>query len=232
MNTPPPSILPEPFNRLHAWVRAQPWLGRFTLMNRLLLAMAFIPTGLVKATGQRFTQLPLDNPVGFFFEAMYQTGPFWNFIGLSQIVAAVFLLLPATATLGAVLLLPVGLSILLITWGIGFGGTVYVTAGMLLSVIYLICWDADKIYAAGGQLFAKREGPKLLEGATVIEKSAWITGGMVGMGLFLTTRGFIPTSLRVELFFIGVLAFIVVVASWIHLAVKGMQQARNTAADS
>lgn len=232
MNAPPPSILPEPSNRLHSWARAQPWLGRFTLMNRLLLAMAFIPTGLVKATGQRFTQLPVDNPVGFFFEAMYQTGPFWYFIGLCQIVAAVSLLIPATATLGAVFLLPIALSIVLITWGIGFGGTVYVTAGMLLSTIYLICWDADKIYAAGVKLFAKREGPKLLEGATVIEKSAWITGGIVGIGLLLTTRGFIPTSLRVELFFVGLVAFLVVVASWIHLAVKGIRQSRSTAADS
>jgi len=86
--------------------------------------------------------------VGFFFEATYQTGPFWYFIGLCQIVAAVFLLIPATATLGAVFLLPIAFSIVLITWGIGFGGTVYVTAAMLLSGIYLICWDADKIYAA------------------------------------------------------------------------------------
>ena len=227
MNTPPLSILPEPFNRPHSWVRAQPWSGRFTLMNRLLLAMAFIPTGLVKATGQRFTQLPVDNPVGFFFEAMYQTGPFWYFIGLCQIVAAVFLLIPATATLGAVLFLPVVFSVVLITWGIGFGGTVYITSGMLLSVIYLICWDADKIYVAGTKLLAKREGPKLLEGATVVEKIAWITGGLVGISLFRTTRGFGPTSLRVELFIIGVVAFLVVVASWIHLSVKGIQRARS-----
>lgn len=142
------------------------------------------------------------------------------------------MLIPVTATLGAVFLLPIAFSIVLITWGIGFGGTVYVTAAMLLSAIYLVCWDADKIYAAGVKLFAKREGPKLLEGATVIEKSAWITGGMVGIGLLLTTRGFIPTSLRVELFFVGVIAFLVVVACWIHLAVKGIRQARSTAADS
>ena len=69
-------------------------------MNRILLAMAFFPTGLVKATGQRFTLLPIENPVGFFFEAMYQTGPYWYFIGMVQVAAAVLLLIPATATLG------------------------------------------------------------------------------------------------------------------------------------
>jgi len=99
----------------------------------------------VKATGQRFTTLPVDNPVGFFFEAMYQTGPYWYFIGFSQIAAAVLLLIPSMATLGALLFLPIGFSIFLVTWGIGFGGTVYITAGMLLSVMYLVCWDADKV---------------------------------------------------------------------------------------
>ena len=44
--------MPEGLARAHAWARAQPWLARFTLMNRVLLAMAFFPTGLVKATGQ------------------------------------------------------------------------------------------------------------------------------------------------------------------------------------
>lgn len=218
------SSLPDPLNRIHSWIRTQPWLGRFTLMNRLLLAMAFIPTGLVKATGQRFTQLPVDNPVGFFFEAMYQTGPFWYFIGLCQIVAAICLLIPATATLGAVLFLPIAFSMVLITWGIGFGGTVYVTAGMLLSVLYLICWDADKIWAAGSKIFSKQSGPKLLDDATVIEKSAWVTGGLVGIALLLTTRGFIPISFRLELFYLGVAAFLVVVGSWIRLVIKNSRQ--------
>ena len=99
--------------------------------------MAFFPTGLVKLTGQRFTLLGVDTPVGFFFEAMYQTGPYWRFIGLAQITASVLLLIPRTATLGALLFLPIGTSIFLITWGVGFQGTVWVTSGMLLAVVYL-----------------------------------------------------------------------------------------------
>lgn len=231
MDTISQTLLPEPLRKWHTWARAQAWLGRFTLMNRLLLAMAFIPTGLVKATGQRFTALPIDNPVGFFFEAMYQSGPFWYFIGLCQIVAAVCLLIPATATLGALLFLPIGFSIVLITWGIGFAGTVYVTAGMLLSVIYLICWDADRIWEAGSKVFGARKGPKLLEGATIVEKSAWIVGGLVGMALFMSTRGFIPYSFRMELFFVGVAAFLVVVGSWIHLAIRGFRKPSSSAAE-
>ncbi len=163
--------LPAPLGKVHAWARSQPWLFRFTLMNRLLLAMAFLPTGLVKLTGQRFTLLPVENPVGFFFEAMYQTGLYWNFIGFMQVAAAILLLIPKTATLGAVLFLPVGFSIFLITWGVGFGGTVYVTAGMLLSVIYLVCWDGDRVWAAAFQLMGRRSAPSLLSGAHWLEKA-------------------------------------------------------------
>jgi len=218
------AALPAPLARAHAWARQQPWLGRFTLMNRLLLAMAFFPTGMVKLLGRRFTQLPVDNPVGFFFEAMYQTGGFWYFIGFMQVFAAVCLLIPATTTLGAVIFVPLIFSIVLITWGIGFGGTVYVTAMMLLAAIYLVCWDADKVWAAGSSILGRRHGPKLLEGATIIEKTGWGLGGLVGILLLMTTRGLFPASLRLELLMTGVLAFMVVAGSWIHLVIKSFRE--------
>lgn len=205
--------MPEPLARAHAWARRQPWLGRFTLMNRILLAMAFLPTGLVKASGQRFTSLPVENPVGFFFEAMYQTGPYWHFIGVMQMAAAVLLLIPATATVGAVLFLPIGLSIFLITWGIGFQGTVYVTAGMLLATTYLVCWDGDRVWAAAVQLVGARPTRGLLEGAGRVEKAGWATGAAVGIAIFMVVRGFLPASWMRGLLAAGVLSFLVVLIS-------------------
>lgn len=215
------SALPPPLARAHAWARRQPWLGRFTLMNRLLLAMAFIPTGLVKATGQRFTVLPVENPIGFFFEAMYQTGPFWYFIGFMQIAAGVFLLIPATATLGAVMFVPIIFSIVLVTHGVGFGLTAWITTCMLLSALYLVCWDADRVWAGVSHLLGGRTGMPLLTGATGAEKTGWIAGGVVGMMLFMTTRGFVPGSWIIPLLVIGAAAFLVVVGSWIWQMVRG-----------
>jgi hypothetical protein len=176
--------------------------------------MAFFPTGLVKLTGQRFTLLGVDTPVGFFFEAMYQTGPYWRFIGLTQVVAAVLLLIPWTATFGALLFLPIGLSILLITWGVGFGLTVGVAAGMLLSVTYLICWDGDRIWAAASTLWGCSGTGPLLEGAHGIEMIGWVLGALTGMALLLTTRGFVPTSWRVALLLVGVFAALLVLVGW------------------
>lgn len=210
-----PSPLPAPLDAIHGWAHAQGWLGRFTLMNRLLLAMAFIPTGLVKATNQRFTLLPVENPIGFFFEAMYQTGPWWVFIGCAQVAAGVLLLIPATSTIGAILFLPIGFSIFLITWGIGFGNTVFVTGGMLLAVIYLVCWDADRIWAAASKVIGRRRGPPLLEGAHPVEKTGWVLGGLTGLALFLGTRGFVPSAWFLELLMFGAGAALMVVVGWI-----------------
>lgn len=212
------SALPAPLASVHAWARRQPWLGRFTLMNRLLLAFAFFPTGLVKLMGNRFTQISVENPIGFFFEAMYQTGPFWHFIGFMQVAAAVLLLIPATATLGAVMFVPIIFSIVLVTHGIGFGATAWITTFMLLSAIYLVCWDGDRVWTGASHLFGRRDGPALLSDATIAEKTGWVMGGTVGMLLFLSTRGYVPAEWRLHLLAIGAFCFLVVVGSWIWQA--------------
>lgn len=210
------STLPPRLVAVHRWAHRQGWLRRFTLANRLLLAMAFLPTGLVKATGQRFTILSVDTPVGFFFESMYQTGPYWVFIGLVQVLAAIFLLIPRTATLGAVLFLPVALSVFLITWGVGFGNTVYVTGAMLLAATYLVCWDGDRVWEMVGPLLRPEQGGAgLLEGAERVEMIGWFLAAACGMGLFLITRNFLPASLTVPLFLGGLGAVLLVGLGWV-----------------
>ena len=74
--------------RLHARARASLWLLRFTWLTRILLGVAFLPSGMTKLLGNRFTLLGTDTPIGFFFEALYQTGFYWRFIGLAQLTAA------------------------------------------------------------------------------------------------------------------------------------------------
>lgn len=213
--------LPPVLARPHGWVRRQPWLARFTLVNRILLAMAFLPTGLVKATGQRFTVLPVENPVGFFFEAMYRTGPYWHFIGFMQVVAAILLLLPSTATVGALLVLPISFSILLITWGIGFGNTVFIAAGMTLSAIYLVCWDADRVWVAGRSVMGRRSGPPLLAGASLLERAGWLAGGVVGLLIFMGTRGFTPMAWTPVLLILGGIAALMVLVAWLVGLLRG-----------
>lgn len=132
-------------DRAHARVRRERLLRIFTVVTRILLALGFTPSGITKVLGNRFTVLDLDNPVGFFFEAMYRTGFYWRFIGLCQLAAALLLLIPRTATIGALVYFPLILNIFVITVALDFRGTPLITGLMLLANIYLLCWDYDKL---------------------------------------------------------------------------------------
>jgi hypothetical protein len=178
--------------------------------------MAFLPTGLVKLLGRRFTLLPVENPIGFFFEAMYRTGPYWHFVGAVQVLAALLLLVPATALLGALLFLPVAVSILLITAGVGFGNTVLVAAGMVLSVGWLLLWDADRLLSAARPLLRPSGGEApLLDGAHPVEIAGWTVGGLAGMALWLSTRGFVPSGWVAELLVAGAGGGVMVAGGWL-----------------
>ena len=130
---------------IHLKVKANKWLRIFTIITRVLLAIGFLPSGLTKLLGNRFTILGIDTPVGFFFEAFYRSGFYWNFIGLCQLAGVFFLLIPRTATLGAVIFFPIILNIFVITVSMHFTGTPYITTLMLLANTYLLCWDYDRL---------------------------------------------------------------------------------------
>lgn len=90
-------------DRLHAQVKQNIWFGRFAIFCRLALAAGFIPSGLVKIMGERFTSLSNNHPMGHYLEALHHTGYYYTFIGIAQVTAAVLLLIPRTALLGALL---------------------------------------------------------------------------------------------------------------------------------
>ena len=181
-------------DRLFLWVRSKGLFYRLTLFTRIMLAVGFIPPGMVKLLGQRFTTIPPTSPIGAFFEAMYQTGLFWQFIGAVQVVAGVLLLVPRVAHLGALMFLPVIVSIAVITLALDFGLTEVVTASMLGAVLYLCLWDYDRIRS----LLTSRplEAPN---GVPILRLDPW---ERIGFGawaaalltFFAFTRGFTPES--------------------------------------
>ena len=117
----------------------------FTWGTRILLFLAFLPSGLKKLLGERFTILGVDTPVGFFFEALYQTGFYWNFIGFMQLLAGLLLLIPKTSFLGALIYFPIIINILVIVISMNFTGTPYIAGLMLIGNIYLLLWDYKKV---------------------------------------------------------------------------------------
>jgi hypothetical protein len=126
----------------------------FTVATRLLLFIGFTPPSLVKIMNKPFTILPDSNPVGHYFNALYQTGFYYQFIGWSQLIAAVLLLFPRTAHLGALMFLPIIVNIAVLTTSVGFVGTWLVTILMALAGTWLVAWDYDRLKPV---LFQKRE---------------------------------------------------------------------------
>lgn len=203
-------------DQIHARARRWPPFQRLAIISRILLALAFIPTGLVKLLGERFTVLTVDNPIGLFFEAMYQSGAYWNFIGTAQVVAGVLLLIPRTSTLGAVLFFPIILNIFVITVSLGFQGTPIITGGMLLAAIFLLCWDYDRLKAVLWPPESRAPYGRAPIGR--LERVGYAIGTLAGLGVFGWTRGFVPRTLVGPLLLLGLVAALIVLIAWIRAA--------------
>ena len=121
------------------------WMQLFTVFVRCLLAIAFIPPSIPKILHRPFTVLPDSNPVGHYFNALMGTGFYYEFIGWSQIVAALLLLIPRTSHIGALLFLPIIANIAVLTTSVGFSGTWVITILMSLAATYLAAWEYDRL---------------------------------------------------------------------------------------
>lgn len=134
----------EVLDSIHAKVTGNRCLQAFTAFTRVLLAVGFIPPSIPKILHRPFTMLPDSNPVGHYFNALYQTGFYYEFIGWSQLLAAILLLIPRTSHIGAVMFLPIILNIAVLTCSVGFVGTWLITILMALAAAYLTAWEFDR----------------------------------------------------------------------------------------
>jgi len=140
---------------VHAKIKPSKIFRLFTWGTRILLAIAFLPSGFTKFIGNRFTQISVEDPVGFYFEAFYQTGWYYNFIGLMQLLVALLLLIPKTSYFATLLYLPIIINIFCIVTSMHFTGTPIVTGLMLLAVLYLLFWDLYKTKSLLNIIFVK-----------------------------------------------------------------------------
>lgn len=136
--------LEQMLDNIHSKVTNNSFLQLFTSFTRILLAIGFIPPSIPKIMYQRFTLIPETHPVGHYFEALYQTGFYYQFIGWGQIIAAVLLLIPRTSHIGALMFFPIIINITVLTNSVGFKGTWLLTIFMSLASLYLVCWDYDR----------------------------------------------------------------------------------------
>ncbi|MDX2361764.1 MAG: DoxX family membrane protein [Crocinitomicaceae bacterium] len=105
------------------------------------MGLTFILSGIKKLPGVKFTELPLDNPVGSFFNAMYETGFYWNFIGYFQIAVGVLIFFKRFVVVSSLLMMPVTVNIFLVSISLNMQGTPFITSAMLLGNLFLIIWN-------------------------------------------------------------------------------------------
>ena len=130
---------------LHVALTRRRWTQLFTAFTRCLLAIGFIPPSIPKILHKPFTSLPDDNPVGHYFNALMGTGFYYEFIGWSQIIAAILLLIPRTSHIGALMFLPIIVNMAVLTNAVGFVGTWLLTIFMCLAAAYLVAWEYDRL---------------------------------------------------------------------------------------
>ena len=132
-------------DRAHRKARENIWMAWFAVFCRVALAAGFIPSGMQKVLGERFTVLSANHPMGNYLEAFYHTGYYYPFVGFMQVLAGILLLIPRTATLGALIYFPIILNICVLSLAVRFDGSHVSSPLMVCAVLYLLCWDYHKL---------------------------------------------------------------------------------------
>jgi len=160
------------------------WLQLAVIYTRYLLGGAFVFASLIKIKGHRFALMPAaDAPIHSperLFEALYQSGLYWQCLGFAQLVAGLLLLTQRYALLGALLFLPIIANVYVITISYDFGYTSVVTGAMLLATVGLLAWDWYRLRVIVNQ-------PALPIAATSQPAKLW---EIIGTLLFLFTAGY------------------------------------------
>ena len=183
---------------------------RLVVGTRLLLAVGFIPTGMVKLLGRPFTMAGPETPIGLFFYNLFQSGAYWQFLGGMQVLAGLMVLVPATATLGAAMFFGIILNIFVITVALGFTGTPFITGPMLLASGLLLMWDYHRLR---GLLFAGAAAPATPPIAPLsrLERACYGAGLACGLAFFSGTRGAPLPGVRIWVSVAGLSALAAVV---------------------
>lgn len=209
-------------NKISAYyysIRTNYALTIFVLLTRYLLAFAFIPSGMKKLLGERFTSIGIDNPIGFFFEALYRSGMYWNFLGWSQLITALLMMTQRFSTLGNLIYFFIISNICCITIAMQFTGTWVITSLMLFASVCLLLWDANKfqfIFATAG--FLKNNNEEKLPEASRL----WQISGLL---LFILSVAYplidrVITEGHLVLFFIIFIAILIVVIATLFMELK------------
>ena len=172
------------------------WIQIFIIYTRYLIGGTFVFASLIKIKGTRFTsESGASNPIDsawHFFETLYQSGLYWKFIGVAQLLAGFLLMTQRYAKLGAIANFPIILNIFIITLSYYFAFTPVITGFMLLANILLLFWDWNELKVLFNLKPVYTNHPRLENDKT------W---GITGLVLFLFTFIYRVSVAKYQLFF-------------------------------
>lgn len=125
------------------------WAQLFVIYTRFLLGGGFVFASIIKIKGRRFTTASQEDAAFgtamHFFETMYQTGIYWQFLGWGQLIAGFLLMTQRFAKLGAVVNFPIILNVFVITLSMDFAFTPVITGMMFLANLGLLAWHWNEL---------------------------------------------------------------------------------------
>jgi uncharacterized membrane protein YphA (DoxX/SURF4 family) len=156
--------------------RARRSLNLVVANLRILIGFGFLPAGLKKVLGERFTDAGNVGPFHDFLHAFWATGALYRFVGIVQLTGALLLMTQRFAAVGAALLFPVLSVITVFVWSTAGIPTIATATLMLSGVIALLFWDLHKWRA----VFAsdRRADSLPLAPAAAIDQRIWQCAGL------------------------------------------------------
>ncbi len=168
------------------WWRAYVWGAR------LLLGALMLGGGLYKLSDNHLRGL-MGPPVDHVFLAEHSLEIFAQFIGVAQLITGLLLLTHRFALLGAVVLVPMWLNIIFLTWSQHWVGTPFLVSGLLVLNLGLLLHDYQRLKL----LFYPPAQPAALQalplqtGPALTEALWWLGVGVVVAGSLLYPVSFL-----------------------------------------
>ncbi|MBC6612709.1 DoxX family membrane protein [Hymenobacter sp. BT507] len=121
------------------------WLRRlYVVGTRLLLGAFMLGGGLYKLSDNHIPGL-MGPPMDHAFLAQHSLEIFAQFIGVAQLLIGILLLTGRFALLGALMLVPMWLNIIFLTWSQHWVGTPYLVTGFLVLTLGLLLHDYPRL---------------------------------------------------------------------------------------
>lgn len=161
------------------------WVQLFIIYTRFMLGGGFVFASIIKIKGKRFTSGSQEDAefgtAGHFFETMFQTGEYWQFLGWAQLISGFSLMTQKFSKMGAVINLAIILNVFIITVSMDFNYTPVITFSMLMANLGLILWHWGELRIFFNLPYIPPT-PNLEE-----SKPIWM---YLGLALFLFTAGY------------------------------------------